>query len=42
VRRGAREGACSGAATMPQHSILRLIFNAAALEAARPTLLLSD
>jgi hypothetical protein len=28
-RRGAREGACTGAATMPQPSTLRLILNAA-------------
>ena len=30
MRRGAREGACTGAATMPQPSTLRLIRNAAA------------
>jgi hypothetical protein len=41
-RRGAREGACTGAATMPQPSTLRLIRNAAALAAASPTLLVSD
>jgi len=35
-RRGALEGACTGADTMPQPWILRLILNAAALEAARP------
>jgi hypothetical protein len=42
MRRGAREGACTGAATMPQPSTLRLILNAAALAAASPTLLFSD
>jgi hypothetical protein len=34
-----RERACTGAATMPQPSTLRLIRNAAALAAASPTLL---
>ena len=33
---GARQGACTGAATMPQPSTLRLIRNAAALAAASP------
>ena len=37
MRRGVREGACTGAATMPQPSTLRLILNAAALAAAIPT-----
>jgi hypothetical protein len=41
-RRGAREGACTGAVTRPQPSILRLILNAAALEAASQTFLFSD
>jgi hypothetical protein len=39
---GAREGAWTGAATMPQPSTLRFIRNAAALAAASPTLLFSD
>jgi hypothetical protein len=39
---GAREGACTGAATMPHPSTLRLILNAAVLAAASPTLLFSD
>ena len=38
-RRGAQEGACTGGATTPQPSILRLILNAAALATASPTLL---
>jgi hypothetical protein len=41
-RRGAREGACTGADTMPQPSTLRLILNAAALAVVSPTLLFSD
>jgi len=43
--RGAREGACTGAATMTHPWILRLnwlILNAAGLVAARSTLLFSD
>jgi hypothetical protein len=40
-RRRAREGACTGAATMPQPSTLRLIRNAAALAAASPTWIFS-
>jgi hypothetical protein len=40
--RGAREGACTGAATMPQLTTLRLIRHAAASAAASPTLLFSD
>jgi hypothetical protein len=39
---GERERACTGAATMPHPSTLRLILNAAALAAASPTLLFSD
>ena len=38
----AREGACTGAATMPQPSTSRLIRIAAALAAASPSLLFSD
>ena len=38
----AQEGACTGAATMPQPSTSRLIRIAAALAAACPTLLFSD
>jgi hypothetical protein len=38
-RRGVREGACIGGATMPQSWTLRLTRNAAALAAANPTLL---
>jgi hypothetical protein len=40
--RGAREGACTGAAGMTQPSTLRLILNAATLAAASPTLPFSD
>ena len=39
---GEREKACTGAASMPQPSTLRLIRNAAALAAASPTLFFSD
>jgi len=38
-RRGVREGACIGGATMPQPWTLRFTRNAAALAAASPTLL---
>ena len=38
-RRGVREEACIGGATMPQPWALRLTRNAAALAAASPTLL---
>ena len=38
-RRGVREGACIGGATMPQPWTLRLTRNTAALAAASPTLL---
>jgi hypothetical protein len=37
-----REGAGTGAATMPQPSTLRLILNTAALAAVSPTLLFRD
>ena len=40
-RRGVREGACIGVATMPQPWTLRLILNSAALAAVSPTLLFS-
>ena len=39
LRRGVREGACIGGATMPQPWTLRLTRNTAALAAASPTLL---